>query len=81
MTFSFNLSEEPFVPCRRLDGQAVEYGLRNVSVEGPRDRRTARRFAVGDCRPAPALAGDPAPLLSGSEELGRPHGDSQGRLL
>src|SRR5690242_11229849 len=32
MTFSFSLIEQPFIPCVRLDGQAVEYGLRDVLV-------------------------------------------------
>jgi CRISPR system Cascade subunit CasA len=30
MTLSFNLIEQPFIPCVRLDGQAAEYGLQDV---------------------------------------------------
>ena len=33
MTISFNLIEQPFVPCVRLDGQPVEYGLRDVLLK------------------------------------------------
>jgi CRISPR system Cascade subunit CasA len=33
MTFSFNLVEEPFVPCTLPDGQAVEYSLRDVLLK------------------------------------------------
>jgi CRISPR system Cascade subunit CasA len=33
MTFSFNLIGRPFVPCVRLDGQVVEYGLRDVLLK------------------------------------------------
>jgi CRISPR system Cascade subunit CasA len=33
MTFSFNLIEKPFIPCVRLDGQMVEYGLQDALVK------------------------------------------------
>ncbi len=35
MTFSFNLIEEPFIPCVRLDGQTVEYGLADTLLKAP----------------------------------------------
>src|SRR5438876_12141437 len=33
MTFSFNLIDEPFLPCFRLDGLPVEYGMRDVLLK------------------------------------------------
>jgi CRISPR system Cascade subunit CasA len=33
MTFSFNLIEEPFIPCVTRDGRAVAYGLRDVLLK------------------------------------------------
>jgi CRISPR system Cascade subunit CasA len=35
MTFSYNLIEEPFIPCVQLDGQTAEYGLRDVLIKAP----------------------------------------------
>ncbi len=33
MTLSFNLLDEPFIPCVRPDGQTVEYGLRDALLK------------------------------------------------
>jgi CRISPR system Cascade subunit CasA len=33
MTISFNLIDKPFIPCVRLDGQTVEYGLRDALLK------------------------------------------------
>jgi CRISPR system Cascade subunit CasA len=33
MTLSFNLLDNPFIPCIRLDGKTVEYGLRDTLVK------------------------------------------------
>ena len=46
MTFFFNLIEKPFIPCVRLDGRSVEFGLRDVLAKAHESLNcvTARRW-------------------------------------